>query len=86
MIYNTEALEKLNGIKLRVEENAKLIDDIVSDIITPYTQDLDKYVAFVKECLKDGDHPLTDGELEDISNNLATYIYYASGMCEQLGI
>lgn len=86
MIYNAETLEKLKGVKLRVEENAELIDRIVSDIISPYTKDLDNYVAFVRSCLKEGEHPLTDGELEDISNNMATYIYYASGMCEQLGV
>jgi len=86
MIYDSVALEKLTKIKLKVEDNAKLIDDIVNEIIGPYTKDLDNYVDFVRNCLKDGEHPLTDSELEDISNNMATYIYYASGMCEQLGV
>lgn len=86
MIYDSAVLEKINNIKLKVEDNAKLIDNIVNEIIAPYTKDLDNYVDFVKNCLKDGEHPLTDSELEDISNNMATYIYYASGMCEQLGV
>lgn len=86
MIYDNDILEKLNLIKIKVEDNARIVDGIVDEIISPYTKDLDNYVDFVKSCLKDGERPLTDSELEDISNNLATYIYYASGMCEQLGI
>lgn len=86
MIYDSAILEKIGQIQLRVEENAKVIDGLVAQIITPYTKDLDNYVDFVRSCLKDGEHPLTDSELEDISNNMATYIYYASGMCEQLGV
>lgn len=86
MIYDSTVLEKIGQIKLRVEENAQVIDRLVEEIITPYTKDLDAYVDFVRSCLKDGEHPLTDSELEDISNNMATYIYYASGMCEQLGV
>ena len=86
MIYDSAVLEKIGQIKLKVEDNAKVIDNLVSEIITPYVKDLDAYVDFVRSCLKDGEHPLTDSELEDISNNMATYIYYASGMCEQLGV
>lgn len=86
MIYDNKVLEKIGQIKLRVEENAQVIDKLVDEIIKPYTKDLDAYVDFVRSCLKDGEHPLTDSELEDISNNMATYIYYASGMCEQLGV
>ena len=76
----------IQGIKLRVENNSHIVDDIVRDIIKPYTQDLDKYVLFIKDCLKDGENPPTDVELEDFCMNLSTYIYFASGMCEQLGI
>lgn len=86
MIYDSAVLEKIGQIQLKVEENAQIIDNLVTSIIEPYTKDLDNYVEFVRNCLKDGEHPLTDSELEDISNNMATYIYYASGMCEQLGV
>lgn len=86
MIYDSAVLEKIGQIQLKVEENAQIIDNLVTNIIEPYTKDLDNYVEFVRNCLKDGEHPLTDSELEDISNNMATYIYYASGMCEQLGV
>lgn len=76
----------LNGLKLKVEDNSGVIDKIVADIITPYVKDLDAYVLFIRECLKDGENPPTDVELEDFCMNLSAYIYFASGMCEQLGI
>ena len=76
----------LNGLKLKVEDNSHVVDNIVNDIVTPYTKDLDSYVSFIRNCLKDGENPPTDYELEDFCMNLSTYIYFASGMCEQLGI
>ena len=78
--------EQVTSIKHRVEANSQQIDEIVSGIIEPYCKDLDKYVFFVKDCLKDGENPPTTEELEDWCMNLSTYIYFASGMCENLGI
>ena len=86
MIYDNLDLKKLNGIKLRVEDNSKILDGVVNDIIKPYCKDLDNYVAFVKDCLKDGNKPASNQELEDFCMNLSTYIYYASGVVETLGI
>ena len=80
------SMDALSGIKLRVEDNSRIVDDIVQEITSPYTKDLDKYVGFIKDCLKNGENPPTDYELEDFCMNLSTYIYFASGMCEQLGI
>lgn len=76
----------IKGIKLRVEDNSHIVDDIVDDIIKPYVEDLDKYVTFIRNCLKDGENPPTEYELEDFCMNLSTYIYFAGGMCEQLGV
>ena len=85
-MYDELDVEKVKNIKLHVEDNSKIIDDIVLSIITPYCKDLDKYVRFIGDCLKDGENPPTDAELDDFCLNLSTYIYFASGMCEQLGI
>ena len=79
-------LKQINAIKDKVEESSKTIDKIVTDIIRPYCKDLDKYVSFIKECLADGENPPTTAELDDFVMNLASYIYFASGACEQLGI
>ena len=81
-----EDIQALSIIKQRVEDNSSQLDEIVNNITSPYTKDLDDYVFFIKDCLKDGTNPPTIGELEDFCMNLATYIYFAGGMCENLGI
>lgn len=81
-----EELDEIHDIKDDVEGKSTIIDEIVNSIIQPYCKDLDKYVLFIKDCLKDGENPPTDEELDDFNLNLATYIYFAGGMCEQLGI
>ena len=43
-------------------------------------------MLFIKDCLKDGENPPTTDELDDFCLNLSTYIYFAGGMCEQLGL
>lgn len=81
-----DTIKQIEGIKYRVEKNSKTIDEIVNSIIQPYCKDLDKYVEFIKDCLKDGENPPTTDELDDFCLNLSTYIYFAGGMTEQLGI
>lgn len=85
-VYDNLNPTNINEIRLRVENNSELMDDVVNSIIKPYVKDLDNYVLFIKDCLADGENPPTDAELDDFSLNLATYIYFAGGMCEQLGI
>ena len=81
-----EELDEIHDIKADVESKSHILDEIVADIINPYCKDLDKYVLFIKDCLKDGENPPTTDELDDFCLNLSTYIYFAGGMCEQLGI
>lgn len=81
-----EELDEIHNIKDDVEGKSTVLDEIVNSIIQPYCKDLDKYVGFIKDCLKDGENPPTTDELDDFCLNLSTYIYFAGGMCEQLGI
>lgn len=77
------------GIRLtqsRVENHSDVLDNVVNEIIEPYCKDLDRYVMFIRECLHDGETPPTNDELDDFCLNLSTLIYFAGGMCEQLGI
>lgn len=83
---NTEEIRKVMGIRQKVDEYSHSIEGIVNDIIQPYCKSLDDYVLFISDCLKDGENPPTTRELEDFCMNLSTYIYFAGGMCEQLGI
>lgn len=85
-IYDDLKMDKIKDIRLHVEDNSEIMYKIVNEIVEPYVKDLDKYVLFIKTCLKDGENPPSDSELEDFCMNLSTYIYFAGGMCEQLGI
>lgn len=78
--------EMSNKIQQRVENNSASIEQIVNEIISPYCSELDKYVDFIKDILKDVDNPPTAQELDDFCINLSTYLYYAGGMQERLGI
>lgn len=86
MSFDELNMDNINGIMENVEKNSSIIDDIVYGIISPYCETLDKYIEFIKDCLKDGENPPTTDELDDFCLNLSTYIYFAGGMCEQLGI
>ena len=78
--------KKVDVVKNQVEGDSKLIDEIVEGIIKPYCKQLDEYVNFIADILGDGENPPTDQELDDMCINLATRIYFAGGLCEQLGI
>lgn len=78
--------EDVHSVEGSVERASIRIDDIINDIIQPYCKDLDKYVQFIAECLKDGEQPPTVKELEDFCINLSTRIYFAGGLCERLGV
>ena len=56
MANNLTSLDKtsVDRIQLHVEDNSVIVDDIVDEIINPYVADLDKYVKFISDCLKDG--------------------------------
>lgn len=79
-------MKEIKGIESKIENHAESLRNVVDEIVTPYCKDLDNYVRFISDCLKDGTNPPTDMELEDFCMNLSTYIYFASGLCEQLGI
>jgi hypothetical protein len=78
--------DAIKKVESQVENHSNVLNDIVDDIIEPYCKDLDRYVMFIRDCLKDGETPPTNDELDDFCLNLSTLIYFAGGMCEQLGI
>ena len=84
--FDNIQLDKITGIKLHIEQNSEQLDSIVHDIVATYVDELDKYVRHIDDRLCQNDNPPSDAELEDFCLNLSTLIYFASGMCEQLGI
>lgn len=85
-IYENVDSEKMLSIQNHINDNSTTLETVVNEIIQPYCKDLDNYIKFIADCLRDGENPPTNLELEDFCLNLSTYIYFAGGMCEQLGI
>ena len=69
-----------------IEINSYTLETVVDEIVARYSGSLDKYVAFIADCLKDGENPPTDAELDDFVLNLAVYIYNVGSKGELLGI
>ena len=63
-------LDKIDCLTKKVDEDAEQIDEIVSQIIKPYCEDLDMYVDFIRKVLADGDNQPTAQELDDFCLNL----------------
>lgn len=70
-------------IKKSVEKNAKTLDKIVANIVNGYCKDLDECMEDIKESLNKKPHT---EKLERYCMELSTHIYFASSMCENLGI
>lgn len=85
-IFEKVDINAVEAVTDKVNDESIVIDTIVHNIIKPYCKDLDAYVLFIKDCLKNGNEPPTNAELEDFCMNLSTFIYFAGGLCEQLGI
>lgn len=86
MVFEELDNEKIKSVQDKVDADSAKLEAIVNAIIEPYCNELDRYVGFIKGILKDGENPPTAQELDDFCMNLSVYIYYASGMQEQLGI
>lgn len=77
---------KVIAIRKRVEVDAELLNTVIYKIIKSYCRSLDDSVEFITNILHDRENPPTTKELEDFCMHLSTDIYWAAGMCEQLGI
>ena len=53
MIISNIDLQKIAETQDKVEEHSEVINNLVEDTINPYCKDLDKYIAFIRNCLKD---------------------------------
>lgn len=83
---NKDQESKIQKVREQVDIDSSQIMNVVNTIIKPYTEELDNYVDFVKGIITDYEKVPTAQELDDIMMNLSIFIYYASGMQEQLGI
>lgn len=78
--------DKIKDIQKRIENNSKLIDEIVTNLVNDYCKQLDDYIKFIQSVLQDIEHPPTDLELDDFVMNLPVLLYFTGEGMESLGI
>lgn len=79
-------LENIKKSKEIIEEKSLLLDKWVNELVEKYSQDLDKYIDFVKKILSDPKNPPSDIELDDFILNIPTFMYYVGSYAEFIGI
>lgn len=78
---------KLNdAIKTQIESDSLVLEQIVNDIVSSYTKELDDYVDKIKAVLDDNTDELTEQDLNQIMIKLCSYMYFVSSKQELLGI
>ncbi len=80
---NADKLELLNN---KVMTESKAINAITDEIIKANCEDLDNYMLFISNILKDETNPPTDLELDDFVLNLPLLMYFTGINQESLGI
>ena len=78
--------KKILELQNRIDDNSKLLDEIVNKLVLEYCKPLDDYVAFIKSILDDTSNPPTDLELDDFILNLPVLLYFTGEALESLGI
>lgn len=78
--------DKIKDIQKRIENNSKLIDEIVTNLVNDYCKQLDDYIKFIQSVLQDIEHPPTDLELDDFVMNLPVLLFFVGQGQESLGV
>ena len=84
MDEHTELLDK--SMLDNIELNSKTLESTVDDVIRSYSDELDDYMSWVLDLLRDDTRPPTDAELDDMALRLSSLIYFTSVGTEQMGI
>ena len=73
---------KVQKVREQVDLDSQQIMNVVNEIITPYTQELDNYVDFVKGIITNYDNPPTAQELDDFIMNLSVFFSSCTNLCQ----
>ena len=86
--FSTEQVDKqkIKELQERIDGNGTMIEDISNNLVQGYCQQLDNYIAFIKDILADEQNPPTDKELDDFVLNIPVLLYFAGEGQESLGI
>jgi len=70
----------------QVEENSMIIENIVDSLVGKYNTELEEFIAQTSDLLADGEHTLTDDELEAVTLKIPIFMYFTSSGLEDLGV
>lgn len=77
---------KVEEIVGKVDDNSRLVEEIVDKLVEHYSGELDRYMAQIDDVLTDQEVPPTDLQLDDFTLNLPSILYFTSEAQESLGI
>ena len=83
MIIN---LKDIDSNMSTVEHYSVVIDDMVDEIVDKYTSELDEYIRFVNDVVRDENNPPSNQELDDFALTIPTLMYFSSQGQESLGV
>ena len=75
-----------NELQNKVEEDSKIIEDIVLDIVDKQTKEIDDYVRKIKTVLEQSADDLTLDDLNRIMIRMCSYAYFLTSKQELIGI
>lgn len=78
-------MKKEEILNKTIQENSKLIEDIVFEITRQYTKPLDDIMVICRQIFTSGDK-VTDEELEDLLTQLPSVLYFVNEGQEVVGL
>ena len=79
-------MEINNNLMNKVEEDSKLLDEVVDKVVQKSTGNLEAYVESIKEFLENGVDKLTLDDLNNMSLRVASYLFFLSTNLEKVGL
>ena len=71
-------MEVNKDILNRVENDSKLIDDVVTKVMNEYTGKINEYIDSIKTFLEEGTESLSLDDMNRISLRVASYLFFMS--------
>lgn len=76
----------LNDVQHRISSSSDIIEDIVDKLVGHYCEELDEYMAFIREVVTNAEKPPTSAELDDFALNIPVLLYFTGAAQESLGL
>lgn len=80
-------ISKLEQLDIRIKDNSEILKDLVIQVVNHYCEPLDKMMKNINEALRDiQEHPLSNEDLDTMSLQLSSCLYFAGEGVEYIGL